>query len=180
MPTVQFMSRIDAQRYRPAGPAHLLSISDGEDDQALVEASHWRSVEFHHFVDGDFDEEKLAMFGPKFEHFFRDYFLMPQADRLRESISRLTATGLDIVVNCQAGRSRSAAVSQFICETYGYSLSQETPDANQTVLRMLRRDGALLVAYRATLPPVPTQPDFQPGAVKRLLRLFRLWRPIKS
>lgn len=83
MPTVQFMSRIDAQWYRPAGPAHLLSIFDGEDDQALVEASHWRSVEFHYFVDGVFDEEKLAMFGAKFEHFFRDYFLIPKANRLR-------------------------------------------------------------------------------------------------
>lgn len=180
MPTVQFMSRIDAQRYRPSGQVHLLSISDGEDDQALVEASHWQSVEFHYFVDGDFDEEKMAMFGTKFEHLFRDYFLIPQADRLRESIDRLTATGLDIVVNCQAGRSRSAAVSQFISETYGYSLSQETPDANHTVLRMLRRDSALLAAYRATLAPVVAKPDPKPGAVKRLLSLFALWGPTKS
>ncbi|MDI2145020.1 hypothetical protein KBJ94_23505 [Pseudomonas sp. ITA] len=180
MPTVQFMSRIDAQRYRPAGQVHLLSISDGEDDQALVEASHWQSVEFHYFVDGDFDEEKMAMFGTKFEHLFRDYFLMPQADRLRESIGRLTATGLDIVVNCQAGRSRSAAVSQFISETYGYSLIQETPEANQTVLRMLRRDSDLLAAYRATLASVATKPDIQPGVVKSLLRLLGMWRPVKS
>ena len=180
MPTVQFMSRLDAQRYRPVCPAHLLSISDGEDDQAVVEASHWQSVEFHHFVDGDFDEEKMAMFGLKFEHFFRDYFLIPQADRLRESISRLAVTGLDIVVNCQAGRSRSAAVSQFICETYGYSLSQETPDANQTVLRMLRRDRDLMVAYRATLPPLTKNTDLKPGALKRLLSLFGLWRLTKS
>lgn len=172
MPTVQFMSRIDAQRYRPASPAHLLSISDGEDDQAVVESSHWQSVEFHHFVDGDFDEEKLDMFGQKFEHYFRDYFLIPQADRLRESISRLTSTGLDIVVNCQAGRSRSAAVSQFICEAHGYSLIQETPDANQTVLRMLRRDTDLLVAYRATLAPGAAKNDLKPGAMKRLLSLF--------
>ncbi|MNL48340.1 hypothetical protein D3C87_1711910 [compost metagenome] len=131
-------------------------------------------------MDGDFDEEKIAMFGHKFEHFFRDYFLIPQADRLRESISRLASTGLDIVVNCQAGRSRSAAVSQFIFETYRYSLSQETPDANQTVLRMLRRDSALLVAYRDTLSPVTPKIDLKPDAMKRLLRLFGLWRPNKS
>ncbi|WP_095158292.1 dual specificity protein phosphatase family protein [Pseudomonas sp. Irchel 3E13] len=177
MSTVQFISKLEVQRFIPTRPAHLLSISDGEDDQAIVNCECWESVEFHHFVDGDFDEEKIKMFGNQFEHLFRDYFLSRKADRLRASIERLVATGADIVVNCQAGRSRSAAVSLFINETYGYSLNQDTPGANQTVLRMLRRDSLLLAAYRESLTPPPVISEASPGAVKKLLGLLRLWRP---
>jgi hypothetical protein len=180
MPTVQFMSRSDVQRFKPSAPAHLLSISDGEDDQAVVDGGRWQTVEYHHFVDGDFDEEKMALFGAKFEHFFRDYFLSAKADRLRDSIGRLAATGADIVVNCQAGRSRSAAVSRFISESYGYLLSQDTPESNQTVLRMLRRDSSLLAAYRDTLTPATANIEPKAGAVKTLLGLLGLWRPTRS
>ncbi|CAD0264172.1 conserved hypothetical protein [Pseudomonas veronii] len=180
MPSVQFLSRMDVQRYKPRAPAHLLSISDGDDDQAIVDASRWQSVEYHHFVDGDFDEEKIAMFGASFEHLFRDYFLNLQADRLRESIDRLAATGVDIVVNCQAGRSRSAAVAQFISERHRYSLCQEAPGANQTVLRMLRRDPALLAAYRKTLSPTAAITGAKVGPIKTLLGYFGRWRRRQS
>ena len=140
MATVRFMGRRDVETHCPISPTHLVSISDGEDDQAQIVRSRWASISFEYFVDGEYDETQMLMFGEKFPVSFQDYLLPPQAESIRSLVDRLASTGLDIVVNCQAGRSRSAAVARYISDLHGYDLKQETPDANQTVLRLLRRD----------------------------------------
>ena len=94
-------------------------------------------------------------------------------------MDRLAATGLDIVVNCQAGRSRSAAVAKYISERHGYDLKQETPDANQTVLRLLRRDSLLCSTYR-DVTSAGSSDQKADGAVRALLKLLGLWTPSRQ
>ena len=155
MATVRFMGRRDVETHCPISPTHLVSISDGEDDQAQIVRSRWASISFEYFVDGEYDETQMLMFGEKFPVSFQDYLLPPQAESIRSLVDRLASTGLDIVVNCQAGRSRSAAVARYISDLHGYDLKQETPDANQTVLRLLRRDLLLCSTYREVTSPSP-------------------------
>lgn len=49
---------------------------------------------------------------------------------------------IDLVVHCQAGISRSAAVAQFVADRYGVPIDQANPDtsaANARVLRLLNK-----------------------------------------
>jgi len=179
MPTVRFMGRRDVETHCPMAPTHLVSISDGEDDQAQIVQSRWASVAFEYFVDGEYDETRMLMFGAKFPVSFQDYLLPPQADSVRSLVDRLASTGLDIVVNCQAGRSRSAAVARYISERHGYDLKQETPDANQTVLRLLRRDSSLCSTYRDVTSPSSSDQKAD-GVVRALLKLLGLWTPSRQ
>lgn len=129
----------------------MISISDGPDDQAEIDEGRWASVSYHYFIDAGFDEETIALFGGDggdFELRFRDYFLEDRAEEMRRRIAAIVELKQDIVVNCQAGRSRSAAVAKFISSHYGYQLEKPTPDANLCVYRMLAKDGVLIRAYR--------------------------------
>lgn len=165
MPNVRFMSRRDVETHFPISPSHLISISDGEDDQALVIDARWTSVSRMFFLDGEYDEARIEMFGTRFKIAFQDYFSMAQADELKRLIVGLTSSGKDIVVNCEAGRSRSAAVARFIAETSNYKLLQDTPHANQTVLRLLRGDPILRAALRENTQP-QREGDSQTGWFK--------------
>ncbi len=179
MATVRFMGRRDVETHCPISPTHLVSISDGEDDQAQIVRSRWASISFEYFVDGEYDETQMLMFGEKFPVSFQDYLLPPQAESIRSLVDRLASTGLDIVVNCQAGRSRSAAVARYISDLHGYDLKQETPDANQTVLRLLRRDLLLCSTYREVTSPSPNEQKAD-GGVRAFLKLLGLWTPSRQ
>lgn len=179
MATVRFMGRRDVETHCPISPTHLVSISDGDDDQAQIVQSRWASISFEYFVDGEYDETQMLMFGEKFPVSFQDYLLPPQAESLRSLVDRLASTRLDIVVNCQAGRSRSAAVARYISELHGYDLKQETPEANQTVLRLLRHDSLLYSTYRDVTSPSPNEQKAG-GGVRAFLKLLDLWAPSRQ
>lgn len=151
---VTFLSKKDAEEATNVNGHHLISISDGPEDQANIDVSRWASVSFHHFIDAGFDEDTITLFGgdgDDFETRFRDYFLEDRAQILRQRIAEIVQKREPIVINCQAGRSRSAAVAKFIKAHYGYHLDKPTPDANMCVYRMLAKDGVLFSAYlRAT------------------------------
>lgn len=160
MPTCTFMSRSDVLSYLPVGTAHLVSISDDHDDQARIDERRWQSVSYHHFVDAGFDEEIIGLNGDQFEVHYADYFLASKADMLRVRLQELVSAGQDIVINCQAGRSRSAAVAMYLNRVHGYQLDKPTPDANLCVYRMLAQDPSLLAPYaRATSTAEPQEPS---------------------
>lgn len=169
IPCCTFLSRSDAEGYLPGPDCHLISISDGPDDQARINEARWKSVSYHHFIDAGFDEEVIEIYGQDFERNYVDYLLSSKADVLRERIREIADLGENIAVNCQAGRSRSAAVALYINEHLGYQLHKPTPDANQCVYRMLANDVHLMAAYRTASTPVG------PEAPKRtLLSLIKL------
>jgi predicted protein tyrosine phosphatase len=151
MPHCIFMPRREVERLVPESGTHLISISDDADDQASIDESLWSSVSYHHFVDAGFDEEIINLYGPEFELHYADYFLATKAETLRQRLKELADQRKNIVINCQAGRSRSAAVAMYLAHHHGYKLNKPTPDANLCVYRMLVQDASLLEAYnRAT------------------------------
>ncbi|MDX1296651.1 MAG: hypothetical protein R3260_00210 [Pseudomonas sp.] len=161
-----YLSRWEVLSITPPAFCHLISISDDRDDQIQVDESRWASVSFHHFVDAGFDEDVLEIYGSDFERHYADYFLAHKADALRRRLDELAAASQDIVINCQAGRSRSAAVAMYLNRYHGYSLDKPTPDANLCVYRMLVKEPALMAAYQAVTTPVPA---------KHPLRIRRWW-----
>ncbi len=170
-PLCLFLSRADAERFRPAAGGHLVSISDGPEDLAVIDETEWESVSYHHFIDAGFDEETIALYGTNFERTFRDYLLMPKADALRDRLNALAQQRAFVVINCQAGRSRSAAAAAYLRDRHGYRLEKPTPDANMCVVRMLSRDASMMAAYREATRQ--TEPAQAPGgflsAIKSML-----------
>lgn len=166
-----FLPRREAERYIPVASTHLVSISDDRDDQARITESHWASVSYHYFVDAGFDEEVIGMYGSDFELHYSDYLLASKADALRSRIAELASTGQPIVVNCQAGRSRSAAVAQYLKDHHGYRLDKPTPDANLCVYRMLAQDTNLMAAYATAT--APSQPVSEPSGLNNVIRLLK-------
>ena len=173
MPKCSFMSRSDVLSYQPEGLAHLISISDDHDDQVQLDERRWASVSYHFFVDAGFDEEIIDLNGDQFEVHYADYFLARKASALRDRLQGLISAGHDIVINCQAGRSRSAAVAMYLNRVHGYELDKPTPDANLCVYRMLAQDPSLLAAYsRATSP---AEPGERSGFARRSWKAFSHW-----
>lgn len=175
-PLVTFISKYEVERLTPTGRHHLISISDAPDDQAQINETLWASVSRHHFIDAGLDEDALEMYayeGKRFELRYRDYLLEHRAKDLRFRVAEVTALGEPIVVNCQAGRSRSAAVARFIANHYGYNLDKPTPDANEFVYRMLARDGSLMLAYqRAVADPSDDTPPPKISLVSSIKKLI--------
>lgn len=170
---VTFLPRSEVEALIPPRGYHLISISDGEEDEANIDESKWSSVSRHHFIDAGYDEETIAMFGSDFTSRFADYCLEGSADVLRARVLEIVQRREPVVVNCQAGRSRSAAVAKFISDHHGYELLQPTPDANMCVYRMLARDAALIQAYRAATTPPSTETSAQSeNLLATLKRIF--------
>lgn len=178
---VQFMSRADVESFTPPPNAMLISISDTPDDKAHIQPAMWRQVGMYHFVDGGYDEEAIATFGSDFDRIYgADYFTPEKADTMRADIDHMVGSKPELlVVNCQAGRSRSAAVAQYISERYGATISQETPEANLTVLRLLRLDSSLNKAIQdaragklETLMLETDDPKPKRGFFSSILELF--------
>jgi len=161
-----FLSRRDAEELVPPLGYHLVSISDDRIDQAKIDESRWASVSYHHFVDAGFDEDVIEFYGQEFEANYVDYLLAGKADTLRARLDGLANTSRSVVVNCQAGRSRSAAVAMYLQKHHGYQVDQPMPDANLCVYRMLAKDASLMNAYEASLP----SPDLNcvPGRSRKL------------
>lgn len=86
IPSCTFLSRSEAEAYVPGPDCHLISISDGPEDQACIDEARWKSVSYHHFVDAGFDEEVIEIYGPDFERNDVDHLLNSKADALRERI----------------------------------------------------------------------------------------------
>lgn len=148
IPECDFLPRTEAEALTPPPGYHLVSISDDIDDQARIDESRWESVSYHHFVDAGFDEEVLAIYGSDFEKHYVDYFLWAKAEDLRSRLSALAGARANLIINCHAGRSRSAAVAMYMQRHHGYLLRRPTPDANLCVYRMLAMDRELMTAYQ--------------------------------
>lgn len=169
---VMFLGREDAEALSPSSAAHLLSISDSEEDQAQIDESRWASVSYHHFLDQGYDEELVDACGADFEAVYKSCFLPDDARAMRERIFALVEAGASlIVVNCQAGRSRSAAVARYIHERHNYELDQSAPDANLTVYRLLSQDPSLMLSCRMAIE-LSDQPPNRQSWLAKLVRWF--------
>lgn len=176
---VQFMSRYDIEHFTPPPRSVLISIADNENDRAKIDLSSWDGVYFQSFIDAGYDEESLS-FGQDFDKVYADYITPEKAQSLRHDIEDALMKRPDLVViNCHAGRSRSAAVAQYLKERYGADMTQDTSEANQTVFRLLRLDRGLMDAIEesrnsptANLVDPTTEETEPTGFIYKLLALF--------
>lgn len=153
-PKVIFISKSKAEAFTPPANSHLISISDMEQDAAQITSSDWQSVSFHYFVDADYDEEVIQIQGEHFKRVYQSYIMPEKADELRNRIQMIVESSPElIVVNCKAGKSRSAAVAKYISDTYGYELEGDLKYYNHTVYRLLNNDHQLICAINYASPP---------------------------
>ena len=136
--TVRYLSEAKAIEMQPSGNNVLFSIANPGQDVPLTK--NWPAILRYHFVDTEYDRQSLQFawidwweasgaFGPAI------------AIRMRSDIKNIHASALpiDLVVNCHAGESRSAAVAEFVAKTYGARLDQGcSRKANKTVLGLLQ------------------------------------------
>lgn len=171
--TVCYVSRVVAEQLIPPPGTHLISISDEPRDQASINPDVWSSVSFHHFLDGGFDVELIQMYGEDFEASYAGYITLDKAEAIRQRVMQLASTSRHVVVNCQAGRSRSAAVARWAADTWGFSIKQGATEANTTVLRMLHNDPALVGAIVQCRAVAERKHQPQQSPLRRFFEVMR-------
>ena len=115
-----FMGKRAIEELSPIDDAVVVSISDSGQDEAQL-LPGWKSVHRMHFVDGGYDEASLRFVGTNYKYIYASYFDRELAIELCDVIRRHIQTGvLTFIINCHAGRSRSAAVAKYIFDTYGF------------------------------------------------------------
>jgi predicted protein tyrosine phosphatase len=145
---VMFLSKKKAQDFYPPPGAVLISISDDEDHQLRLKDTSWSRVFFHHFLDGGYDTQLVSYSGERFRDIYQSYFMPEDAEKLRHQIQDVADQTDLIVINCEYGRSRSAAVAKYIRDAYDFELDQDPIEANHTVYKILQGDRELLKAIR--------------------------------
>ena len=103
MKTIQFVSRTDAEKIQDTEGKGIVSITTPGDDWPNIRWNAWESFLLLKFHDTDYALEGFVLFG-------RD-----QATRIIEWMNENEQID-SIVVHCDAGVCRSAAVAKFIAE----------------------------------------------------------------
>lgn len=164
---VIFMGREAAERFTPEKPAALISITDPDRPPAALDESRWEMVRRLAFNGGQYDEGTIRTFGKDFPAIFGQYITPDQADQISDFIEEVIESGLELlVVHCEAGMARSAAVAQHAHDLYGFALNKETNGANETVLRLLANPGGYRRLIRRCVPT--EQPEQKTGVVNTL------------
>lgn len=127
---VIFISRGDAERLNPISDVALISITDSLDQPAELKFG-WHTIARYGFIDGEYDVHLIQHYTEDFEVLFASYFSRRDAELLKNDIEGFVISGVKkIVVHCEPGRSRSAAVAKYIGEKYGYTISGEVQHLN--------------------------------------------------
>ena len=133
---LSFLSRRAAEAATPRDDIAVISITDPRTVQPRLDG--WHSVlrvEFH-----DINPEKIA--SPFIRAEVVSHYTLMSTDQAREIVAFVQAiqsNGVSgIMVHCEQGVSRSAAVARWIADRHGLRLSDEATAAhNRYVYRML-------------------------------------------
>lgn len=145
--SVCFLSREAVEKHlKPKKNMAIISIKDPEDTSVkLPKGVPSLRLEFHDIYEeaigvpvGVFPDVLAAPFAVMHKG-----FQMPDgyhAERILSFVrlKRASPNMIDIVVHCQAGISRSAAVARFIADQYCVPIDQANPDTSMANARLLR------------------------------------------
>lgn len=133
MKKITFLPRALAAQYQPASNSVLISIHDKSEEE-LTPQPGWHAVLYQRFHDTDGQSMGLELFG---------------TDHARALLAFVDAHKNcdEVVVHCQMGQSRSAAVALYLSEKYNvpcYKVSTKVDWAsikvyNRLVYRVLHR-----------------------------------------
>lgn len=136
--SVAYCSEAKAVEMQPLPQQLLISITEPGRSVPLSES--WRKVLRYEFLDSEYDKQSLQFAG--IDWWIASGAISPiQAERIRADLKSVhqDASATDLVVHCHAGESRSAAVAQYVSETFMAAMPQGlSRKANRTVLTLLR------------------------------------------
>lgn len=113
---IKFVPRDKAAEYTPEPNSLLISIYSLAEDQMIPQPG-WKDVLFLRFHDTDGQHSGLEVFSED------------QAHKIIEFVTS-NDTPVELVVHCQAGVSRSAAVAIFLSEVHGVPCYKEDREVN--------------------------------------------------
>lgn len=116
MKHIRFLPRVVAEQYVPAPNSVLISIHD-RSEPPMVAQPGWRDVLVLRFHDTDGQQMGLEVFT---QHQART--ILAFAERYKDCA--------ELVVHCQMGHSRSAAVAIYLSEKYGVPCFKEQRPVN--------------------------------------------------
>lgn len=125
MNRIRFLPRVVAGAYRPAANAVLISIHDLS-EPPLTPQSGWEAVLFQRFHDTDGTLMGLEVFSVE-----QARGILAFADKHSDCD--------ELVVHCQMGQSRSAAVALYLSEKYGVPCFKQAAPVNWENLKVYNR-----------------------------------------
>ncbi len=135
--SIYFYSEEQACALVPTAGHAMISIT--EPGRLANLARGWGRLLRIQFIDGTYDEEMIrANWNMRRLHFngcVRQSHVTAIHTFLDEADHDHTITSL--LVHCQAGQSRSAAIARYAAERYGVNLAQDSSRYNQTVYELL-------------------------------------------
>jgi predicted protein tyrosine phosphatase len=128
------LSRAEAEQLPNLPSLAIISVIAPDRSPAMLEGVQY--LLRLSFADVDFDSPALS---ERARRKIPNAFRPEHAREIHEFVAQLPETVTSIVVHCEGGFSRSAAIALGLAEIYGYAVSVRDPDsANSSVLRSLR------------------------------------------
>ncbi|MEI2769894.1 MAG: hypothetical protein V9G98_03875 [Candidatus Competibacter sp.] len=141
---VVVFSRSQAERYTQKSPWVHLSIADPFSHILRPRRACPRKVDILRWQFLDTTPEEIEN-DPQREEIALFLFGADQAERIVAFLDKHKHAAVDVVVNCEMGVSRSAAVANFVLEYFGLRQASFAPprhDPNPYVLEVLREVGS--------------------------------------
>ncbi|EGQ7973607.1 hypothetical protein I7Z51_002531 [Vibrio parahaemolyticus] len=138
---ISFMPVRDARKLVPDNSKALISIhDDGHDADTLVPKEGWGYYDHIGFDDAAYDEELISQYGADFWDYFGGCARNVHALKILLMFKRIEESPYitEIIVHCDAGRSRSAAVAKFYAEKNNLELEGDTTYANSLIYTLLK------------------------------------------
>lgn len=139
--TVAFMPIRDARKLTPSPDTALISIHDaGEPASTDVHNTGWGYYNHIGFDDAAYSLEQIEDHGKEFWDYFDGCARKVHALRIKLMFKEIHNNReiRHIIVHCDAGRSRSAAVAKYYSEEHNLELEGDTSYANSLIYRLLQ------------------------------------------
>lgn len=133
------ISKKNAERMIGKENMALISITD-YDDYYTNAQGNWGSIDRYYFIDGEYNQEDIDRFGLGF-YMSHNGYMSPEDSiiinkRIKEIL--LDENIVEIVVNCHAGKARSAAVSLHISEISDFKYTGDSYLKNDLVYNLMK------------------------------------------
>lgn len=138
---ISFMPVRDARKLVADNSIALISIHDsGQHVDSQVPKEDWGYFDHIGFDDAAYDEEQISEYGADFWNYFDGCARKVDALKILLMFKRIEESPniREIIVHCDAGRSRSAAVAKFYAEKNNLELEGDTTYANSLIYTLLK------------------------------------------
>lgn len=140
MRTIRHCSEVEALTLKPGRASALISITDPGRIAPLPYPDAWGALLRIHVLDAEYDSDTIAAMWPdgSFDADQEQYPSMLIAMRIRDFIALCEDMPITtLIVHCQEGRRRSAAVAQFVADRWGQPTERSTDQLNRTLYELL-------------------------------------------